>query len=262
MAMTVACPGCAMQLAVAPELIGQVLGCPHCHSQFQVAAPPPAGPPPGAQTSSAPAPSSFPPPSPSPSPSAGAAPRWRGDAGAAPAGFKLNDAAPPSPGPVKAAVPKFKPADPTTAIVTLAADGKLPELTLAEAMNRTKAAPASEKKSRPFALTLILGISLVSSVFLSLADLSPSDSGLDARQQARTQIARFYQEAGAALEPYQLLLRDAQRAHSRGDHAAERARYREVLRLLRAENRPVSLTNNREGDQQLEEAIALVLSES
>lgn len=242
-----------MQLAVAPELIGQVLGCPHCHSQFQVAAPAPADPP---VASSAPSP-----PASASSPSSGA-PRWRGDAGTVSAGFKLNDSPPAAPGPVKAAIPKFKPADPTTAVVTLAADGKLPELTLAEAINRQKTAPANEKKSRPFALTLILGASLASSVFLSLVDLSPSDSGLGARQQARAQIARFYQEDGAALEPFQLLLRDAQRAHSRGDHAAERARYREVLRLLRAENRPISLTNNREGDQQLEAAIAQVLSES
>lgn len=260
MAMTVACPGCATQLAVAPELIGQVLGCPHCHSQFQVAAPAPANAAAGASAASTQA--SSPAAAPSAAPPAGGAPRWRGDAGAVSAGFKLNDSAPPAPAPVKAAIPKFKPADPATAIVTLAADGKLPELTLAEAVKGQKAATASEKKSRPFALTLILGFSLLSSVFLSLADLSPSDSSLDARQQARAQIARFYQEDKAVLEPYQLLLRDAQRAHSRGDHAAERASYREVLRLLRAENRPVSLTNNREGDRQLEAAIAQVLSES
>lgn len=250
MAMTVACPGCAMQLAVAPEMVGQVLGCPHCHSQFQVAAPP---------ADAVPA-SSAPPETPPTSPSAasGATPRWRGDVGSMPSGLKLNDAAPPAE-PIKPAVPKFKPADPTTAIAPLVQDGKLPELALAEAANRPKSAPADEKKARPLALTVILGASLLLSVFLSLADFSPSDSGVDAQQRARLQIARFYQESGAALEPYQLLLRDAQRARSRGDRESERAKYREVLRLLRTEGRPTSLTESREADRELEAAIAMAL---
>lgn len=251
MTMTVACPGCATQLAVAPELVGQLLGCPHCHTQFQVAAPPAGAP------ASPSAPQAASPAQPS---AAGAAPRWRGDAGAIPSGFQLNDAAPPA-APLKPAIPKFKPADPATTVVPLVQDGKLPELALAEIANRPKSAPAEEKKSRPLALTLVLGASLVLSVFLSLADFSPSDSDADAQRQARVQIARFYQESGAALEPYQLLLRDAQRARSRGDHESEHAKYREVLRMLRAESRPTSLTDSREADRELEAAIAMALRE-
>ncbi|HVW36921.1 MAG TPA: hypothetical protein VHB99_06435, partial [Pirellulales bacterium] len=167
--MTVACPGCATQLAVAPELVGQLLGCPHCHTQFQVAAPPAGAP------ASPSAPQAASPAQPS---AAGAAPRWRGDAGAIPSGFQLNDAAPPA-APLKPAIPKFKPADPATTVVPLVQDGKLPELALAEIANRPKSAPAEEKKSRPLALTLVLGASLVLSVFLSLADFSPSDSDAD-----------------------------------------------------------------------------------
>lgn len=177
-----------------------------------------------------------------------------------PSGLKLNDAASPAE-PVKPAVPKFKPADPTTAVAPLVQGGKLPELALAEVANRTKSAPADEKKPRPLALTLILGVSFLLSVFLSLADFSPSDSGADEQQQARLQIARFYQESGASLEPFQLLLRDAQRARSRGDRESERAKYREVLRLLHTESRPTSLTESREADRELEAAIAAALRE-
>jgi hypothetical protein len=238
-----------MQLAVAPESFGQVLGCPHCHSQFQVAPPPAEGATsPGESAASWAASGS------------GATPRWRGDSGPIPSGFKLNDPAPAT-SPVKAAVPKFKPADPAASAAPLAQDGKLPELALAEVASRPKSIAAGEKKPRPLTMILILGVSLLSSVFLSLADFSPGDSDAEAQSQARARIARFYQESGAALEPYQLLLRDAQRARSRGDRETEREKYREVLRLLRAESRSTSLTDSRESDRELEAAIALALRE-
>lgn len=246
MSMMVACPGCSKQLAVSPDLVGQVLGCPHCQSQFQVAAPTAAP-----AVSNAPAPMS--------GASIGAAPRWRGDTSVMTVGFKLNDAAPPAP--AKPALPKFKPADPSAAVVSLAQDGKLPELSLTAGENRPSAAPPAEAQSRPVLLTVVLAVSLVLSVCLSLVDLSPGESDAEARRQARFQIATFYKESEAPLAPYQLLLRDAQRAHSRGDHATERAKYREVLRLLRAEHRPASLTESHEGDRELEAAIALALRE-
>jgi hypothetical protein len=246
MSMMVACPGCTKQLAVSPELVGQVLACPHCQSQFQVAAPAAAP-----AVSSAPALVS--------GASSGAAPRWRGDTTVITAGFKLNDTAPAAP--ARAALPKFKPADPSTAVVSLAQDGKLPEFSLTAAENRGSGAPPAQPQSRPVLLTLVLAVSLVLSVCLSLFDLSPGESDAEARRQARFRIVTFYKESEAALAPYQLLLRDAQRAHSRGDHAIERAKYRDVLRMLRAEHRPASLTESHDGDRELEAAIALALHE-
>ncbi len=242
---TVACPGCASQLSVAPELTGHVLACPQCQTQFQVA-PPTADP---AQTPSA-AP-------PAPASPTVAQPRWRGDPNVLAAGLRLSDPAPAAPAP---AVPRFRPADPATAAIPLAQDGRLPELQLAEARQQAKQA-AAEKPARPLTLTLILGASLSLSVCLSLIDFSPPVSDAESQREARMAIARFYRESQPPLEPYQLLLRDAQRAHSRGDHLAERARYRDVLRMLRAEHRPTSLTESRQGDHDLEAAIARVLRE-
>lgn len=247
--MTVACPGCASQLSVAPELAGQVLSCPQCHVQFQMTAP--GGGPGDAHQAAVPAATGTSTPS---------GPRWRGDPNVLSTGLRLNEPAP-APAPAQAAVPRFRPADPSTAVVPLAQDGTLPELRLADAKQPARPAAAGEKPARPMTLTLVLAASLSLSVCLSLIDFSPQTSEADARRQARLTIAQYYREGDASLAPYQLLLRDAQRAHSRGDRATERARYRQVLRMLRAENRPTSLTESHEGDQELEQAIAQVLRE-
>ncbi|HVA49768.1 MAG TPA: hypothetical protein VNH11_25600 [Pirellulales bacterium] len=231
-----------MRLSIAPELLGQVLVCPHCSSQFQVAAGAAAG-----------QPTAAPPP-------AAPTPVWRGDPDMLAAGLKLNDPPPPAPRP-QVAVPRFKPVDPSAAAVSLTQNGTLPELSLADAKHPPKAAVQAEKQPQTLMLTVLVAISLTLSVCLSFVDFSPGTGNATTREQARYQIAGFYGQANAPLEPYQLLLRDAQRAHSRGDRATERAKYREVLRRLRAENRSASLTETRDGDHELEAAIAIVLGD-
>ncbi|HET6882524.1 MAG TPA: hypothetical protein VFI31_20325 [Pirellulales bacterium] len=241
MSMTVACPGCATQLTVAPELVGQVLVCPHCASQFQVSG--------GAAPT--------PPAASVPSPPQAKSPAWRGDPGVLATGFKLTESPAPQP---QQAVPRFKPLDPAAQATSITQDGKLPELSLADARQPPKTAAPAEKPQKTMTLTIVVAASLMLSILLSFTDFSSQGTGANKREEARYQIVSFYGHAEGALEPYQLLLRDAQRAHSRGDHATEQANYREVLRLLRAENRSTSLTETRDGDQQLEEAISIVLA--
>ena len=76
-------------------------------------------------------------------------------------------------------------------------------------------------------------------------------------------IIKFYADESGNLEPYQLLLRDAQRAHTRGDKNTEAALYRRVLGMLRVEGRRElqrdSLTSRAEHDRELEQAISIVL---
>jgi hypothetical protein len=242
MSMTVACPGCAVELALGPEMFGQVLACPKCSTQFRVASGPAPAQPPAAP----------PPP---------AAPVWRGEKGALPGGFKLNESAAPAPAQPQVVVPRFKPLDPASPAVSLTQGGTLPEFSLADTKRPQTAAAPAEKQPQTLMLTLIVAASLTVSVCLSLIDLSPTAGGGQSRQEALSTIATFYGRPDGHLEPYQLLLRAAQRAHSRGDVATERAKYREVLRLLRAENRTTSVTETHEGDQQLEAAIAIVLAE-
>jgi hypothetical protein len=287
MPMTVACPGCGMQLAVPSKCVGQILSCPSCHCQFQVSAPPdgsapslpslpphsmtPTAPPAGTlQPHGAPLSHGTPGPTPVVSHSSGRL-RTRG-----PVWSDSTDEPPPAKGrdgangvPAVAsppvAVPRFIAGGSAPSAMLLAADGKLPELSLIEVQERGKSATADAKKSRPKLLSVAIGLSMVMSVFLGMYDLSPVEPGADAKSVSRATIRRFYlrPDEEESLQPYQLLLRDAERAHSRGDDAIAAAKYRQVLRMLRIEGRPEgrlpSLSDTKQSDQELEHAISTVL---
>ena len=66
------------------------------------------------------------------------------------------------------------------------------------------------------------------------------------------------------LEPYQVLLREAQLAHSHGDFETERQRYRRVLDMLRAEHGAdeKGLTGSHRRDKELEGEISVLLGGS
>jgi hypothetical protein len=85
------------------------------------------------------------------------------------------------------------------------------------------------------------------------------------RMEAREILQREYfaEMDKAAHYPYQVLLREAQRAHSRRDWKQERALYRKVLDLLRAEPRTPekNLTGSPRRDQDLERQLTILLSD-
>ena len=124
----------------------------------------------------------------------------------------------------------------------LAADGKLPELHLEEGAAKERPADASASRNP---LLLIGGLCLAALfwgvLILSLLQ-SPTASATAEKSQARFAIENDFFGSGniedKSLEPYQKLLREAQRAHTRGDEKTERADYRQVLDLLRAERGP------------------------
>jgi hypothetical protein len=107
----------------------------------------------------------------------------------------------------------------------------------------------------------VIGSTLVS-VFLLLSDTSNTPSTRTKHAEARSQIAQFYGNDSAPLRPYQVLIREAQLAHSRGDYALERQRYRQVLALLRAEKRSKyeTITGTPSDDEQLAECLSVLLS--
>lgn len=147
------------------------------------------------------------------------------------------------------------------------ADGKLPGLKL------EKEEPAEKPKEKPegaalhpLVLFCALCLSVLVSITMVLVDVdSPqSDRGRE-QAQARWTIEREYfshLDPNEPLVTYQLLLREAQRAHTRGDRQAERDAYRAVLRVLRAErNRFEGLTGSPGSDRKLEELITEILRE-
>jgi hypothetical protein len=129
---------------------------------------------------------------------------------------------------------RFISADAAAARFDLTADGKLPELQLAD-RQAAAAADAPPKRSQPWLLIGLLAFSVGSSVLMLLLDTSVSTESKASRAAAREVIERFYAGQSPRLEPYQTKLRLALQAETRGNRAEERRLYQEVLALLRSE---------------------------
>lgn len=123
-------------------------------------------------------------------------------------------------------------------LVKLGADGHLPDLALQE-MGTTVApekTPA-DQASKSLALVAAFVVSMGLSVAMLFLDLDVTSDAVQQSQVARKAITIFYGSENAPLEQYQKLLRRANLARSRGDYEGEKQAYREVLRMLRAENK-------------------------
>ncbi len=123
-------------------------------------------------------------------------------------------------------------------LVKLGADGHLPDLALQE-----MGAPVVQEKtpadqaSKSLALVAAFVVSMGLSVAMLFLDLDVTSGTVQQAQVARRAITIYYGSENAPLEPYQKLLRSANLARSRGDYQGEQQYYREVLRMLRAENK-------------------------
>lgn len=160
---------------------------------------------------------------------------------------------------------RFIPAQPAESSLRVAEDGTLPQLQLRES-NAPRGGPQEPKGSNPWLVFVAVGLSALASVFLLLTDpAAPPASLQEEKANARWRIEEEYfanLNSADPLKPYQLLLREAQQAHSRGDWATEREKYREVLALLREERAPFErgLTGSRRRDKALEELITVLLA--
>lgn len=243
------CPRCKTPLRLSKKLAGAHVQCPHCKVRLWVAKDTPAdavraegaG---GANDSIATQVSETPRPQPPPLSSPPALPL-------VPARRKK--------------VARFITADTADSALRLAADGKLPTLHL-EDDAVTEKPEAKQRSVSPIVMLGLLSFSVVLSVVLALVDWERVEpAGGQQKSAARQRIEDSYFGAdnvgNAGLEPYQLLLREAQRAYTRGDHKVERDNYRKVLEMLRAErgSHERGLTGSRTRDRQLEEAISVLL---
>lgn len=163
-------------------------------------------------------------------------------------------------------IARFITAPPADSTLRLAPDGKLPELHLEEGATKEKQ-EAKTTSVNPLVMFGALSMSVVLSIMLVLIDWEPQPA-TRAGQKAvmRQRIEDEYFGAGSLssknLESYQMLLREAQLAHTRGDYKIERQQYRKVLDMLRAErgSEDRGLTGSRSKDKRLEEAISVLLS--
>ena len=160
-------------------------------------------------------------------------------------------------------VAHFITAEAADSTLRLAADGKLPELHLEEVAG--KKAEAKSKSMNPLVVAAALSVSVtLSAVLLLVGTGQPSAAGSQQKALMRQKIEANYFSAdeNKELEAYQVLLRDAQRAFTRGDYRSERQDYRRVLDMLRAErgSQEKGLTGSRTRDHELEDAISVLLS--
>lgn len=257
MALAFHCPSCKRPLPVSAGMLGQKVTCAGCQTSFVLA-------PTHLQTPGAAPPVVAATPAPPPLTATTAAT----SALAAPPVAVIEPprvvasvpVAPPRP----AAAPASSAARTTTAppptALKAAPDGKLPTLALhADASSKTKSAGSSTPST--LLVFAALAISATLSVAVLLVDVEPKAAPTNEAQLAREQIQRFYGDSAAELLPYQKLLRESQRAHSRHDLPAERRCYRHVLELLRAESRTPSktLTGTTGDDAELERVLTVLL---
>lgn len=187
--------------------------------------------------------------------------------------------APPAERPEKkqrtATVARFITDGPGDPLVKLGEDGHLPELRLKESHAREGNEPAETKPTNPALIYLAVAVSVLTTLGLLFMDSGGFGDHTQQKVRARRQIERYYGGENDVLKPYQLHLRQARQARSRGDLAAEESEYRHVLGLLHSEAkdklyRYTGVTgrldydpsdDDRTSDRHLEELIAILLSE-
>lgn len=294
MRITITCPRCKRSMSAASKLAGSYVTCPHCDGRFWVPEaavdePPQPSPPPGpsnsgqvppGKTSTPVGTGTVPTGSPLRSSSSGRPAQPIPQAPPPPGGAANNapPAVPPTP-PAKASPPplaspaarpgkkvaRFITAEAAQSTLEPAEDGKLPELHLQESA-QAKSKQEKGVTIHPLVLLGLVCLSVVACVLLVLYEPEQQSASHSARiQQARRVIETEYfanLEGPGAREPYQRLLREAQRAYARGDRRSERRLYRRVLELLRAERSGFEgVTGSRTRDERLEEQITILLSD-
>ena len=230
MQVKVTCPNCGKELKAPQELRGKRVACPSCNESFRVGAPPdlPQDLPPG-----------VPPP--------------------------VRVMPPPVNRPAQAA--KFIADEAAPTRVQLGADGRLPELLFEDRPAEPDLQEAQTRGSNPLLLVGVLCFSITLSVILLVFEPQEVRSSDAAKAEARHWIALKYIGTGPNLKPHEKRLREALQASYRGDDAAERRLYREVLNMLHDESHrgAVGLTGPRTAadppnDQHLEQQLATLLS--
>jgi len=159
-------------------------------------------------------------------------------------------------------VAKFITTQQGEALVRLGEDGHLPELSLDEAKASKNAAGREAQQRNPALIYLAVGMSFFMSLAMIAFDFDSTASATTGRNSARQELRSFEGKEGEPLKDYQRLIREAQRANSRGDRKEERRAYREVFERLNSEDVLKSingLTGSKSQDERLKELVSQLL---
>jgi hypothetical protein len=131
---------------------------------------------------------------------------------------------------------RFIAGESTDTAIELGRDGQLPMLVLAAGKSNA-ATDADGQKSNPLLLVGVLCFSLLASLSMLLIDTTAYYAEPDSKHEARAQIESHYVKGNPLREPYQNELAAALQAHHKEDYAQERKHYKQVLKMLREENK-------------------------
>jgi len=145
----------------------------------------------------------------------------------------------PPPPPPERKVARFISGEVARSTLEVAENGQLPELQLQASEQKKKESEPKTTTINPLVLFGVISMSVVFSILLVLYE--PPDREPVEVERAREAIKDCWDNVDPddPLEPYQRYLREAYRAHTRGDRKSERQRYRQVNRLLQVEGQPV-----------------------
>lgn len=276
MGLSFHCPQCSQPVPALATQMGQQVSCAACGAQFRLSpmllggngqspaakAPPvvaaavakPAAPPVVAPAPPVATVTKMPPPRPIPASSPALAPPVAAPAPPSPSPLTSHPSPPPN-------VARFIAAASQDSTVQLTADGKLPELSLAEATAKKQKTP--ESNASPLVLGLALIGSTLVSIMLLVFDFNGSAVDTTTADEAREALEEYYIHQEGPLLPYQQLLKDASLAHSLGKFDEERECYRRVLHLYRSEakNQYAGLTGTKSSDRELLNLLGILLNE-
>ena len=150
---------------------------------------------------------------------------------------------------------------PAAPITTLAESvEELPVLKLTE--EKQPLLKRTELSSNPVFLGVLICCSVLSSGLILFLAGGQTKTDRTKLNRVRKEISRFYEtRIDVDLKPYQLELREAQMAYSRGDIKAEKDAYRKVMRRFRAEDRSqyAGVTGSPTSDAELEKLVSIML---
>ena len=262
------CPRCKRPLSVPSKKTGSYVNCPDCRGRFWVpedsSADAPradaAVSPSGAPTEAPAAPPVQTPPASANSPNSSSTLSGAGEP-SAPAADQTANGPPPPPAPAaERKTARFISPEVAQSTLQVAEDGQLPELQLQEHEQKKKKTEPRTTTINPLVLFGVISLSVVLSILLVLYE-APEPPESEQVKTARTTIEGCWSNAESTdpLKPYQIYLREAHVAHTRGDYKTERKLYRQVYGLLKVEGEAV--ITNIDHEIILEEFIPVMLND-
>jgi len=262
------CPNCGMTLGVPGKVFGKTFDCPKCNTSIDSDQEsivledqlpfPDFLPPPGKKPENR--------PEPKPAPKLELRPVPVPEPGQFKNRESLPEPTPAKPEPVAASPKTTSPAAVARIIradsveTSLAKHGELPTLQLKD--GRQAKLNVSDVRKTPVFLAILISSSILSSALIFLFASQQSVTSQAELDQARAEIAMYYHtRIDVDLKPYQLELREAQLAHSRGDRKSEIDAYRKVMKRFHREDRNqfVGVTGSPTADQELERLVSTML---